>query len=448
MLRIGWAAVRELRTLYVPNRGWLAVRSALRRTLLRQVGDVLVAAASGVIVLSVAESLKARHVARQRGRKDVAALTNALRERTLRLESALAERAAFARAVELSESQFRVSFEQAAVGKVHAEPESGKIIRVNEAFCDMLGYTADELVGTDGWQLTHTDDVTADRMFFDQVVQGVVPRYIREKRYVRRDGTPIWVRSSVAVVRSPLSGLPLLAVAVVENIDEQRQYQLALEQAKSRLEHSLGELTAALRQRDLLLREVYHRVKNNLQIVDGLIMLQSRSIEAFEARQQLQQTRDRIYALGLVHHQLMGSDDLQTFNVRPFLVDLANNLATASGSGPVSVAVEAEAMKVDLDFAIPLGLIVTELVTNAFKHAYPSGAGVVTVTLLKDEEGKILLTVGDDGVASESGAGERGLGMKIVSGLLQQMRGSLEIKYAGGTKHTIIFEARDDHGGA
>lgn len=440
--------MRTLRILYVPNRGWLAVRSPLCRTLLRHVGDVLFAAASGVIVLSVAESLKARHVTRQSGKKEVAALTSALRERTLRLESALAERAAFARAVELSESQFRVSFEQAAVGKVHAEPESGKIIRVNQAFCDMLGYTADELVGSDGWQLTHADDVTADRIFFDQVVQGHAPRYIREKRYLRRDGTPIWVRSSVAVVRSPLSGLPLLAVAVVENIDEQRQYQLALEQAKSRLDHSLGELTAALRQRDLLLREVYHRVKNNLQIVDGLIMLQSRSIEAPEARRQLQQTRDRIYALGLVHHQLMGSDDLQTFNVRPFLLELAKNLATASGSGSVSVAVEAEAIKVDLDFAIPFGLIVTELVTNAFKHAYPSGAGVVTVTLLKDEAGKILLTVSDDGVALESGVGQRGLGMKIVTGLLQQMRGSLETRYASGTRHIISFEARDADGGA
>jgi len=176
-------------------------------------------------------------------------------------------------------------------------------------------------------------------------------------------------------------------------------------------------------------------------------MMQARQIKDGPAKTQLQQTRDRIYALGLVHHQLMGSDDLRTFYVSPFLTELVDNLAAGSVSPLVSFEVSSDRIKVDLDFAISLGLIVTELVTNALKHAFCGRSGKINVDLTKDENGTLTLTVADDGIGRPTKvgaeAGKAGLGMQIVAGLLRQIRGEMHRVQAPGTKYHIVFRKRD-----
>ncbi len=413
----------------------------------REGASLVTAAVGGGLILAICSRL---HRVIKRLHATNEALTVSAAELDLqsrRLRVALNEQAHARSALEMSDQQFRVSFENAAVGKVQAEPATGRIIRVNQAFCDMLGYTDEELVGANGWKLTFPDDVAADHEAYQRVISGVESNYIREKRYVRSDGSLIWVRASLAIVRSPHDDTPLVAVAVVENINEQYNYKIKLEQAKYDLEQTLGEREEALRQRDLLLREVYHRVKNNLQVVDGLIMMQARQIKDKPATVQLQQTRDRIYALGLVHHQLMGSDDLRTFYVSPFLTELVDNLAAASVSQLVSFEVNSDRIKVDLDFAIPLGLIVTELVTNALKHAFCGRSGKININLTKDEDGKLTLTIADDGIGRptkvDAEAGKAGLGMQIVAGLLSQIRGEMHRVEAPGTNYHIVFQKRD-----
>ncbi len=397
---------------------------------LGQGGALLIAAISGGLILGICKLLN---------------------QTVTGLRSALGEQERSRQAIEFSERQFRVSFEHAAVGKLQAEPHTGRIIRVNQAFCEMLGYVEDDLVGTDGWRLTCAEDLASDREEYQQVLEGTAARYIREKRYIRSDGTLVWARVSLVIVRSPADGAPVLAVAVVENIDDQRRYRLDLEHAKADLEQTVIERTEALRQRALLLREVYHRVKNNLQVVDSLIMLQARLIDDPQAKAQLQQTRDRIFALGLVHHQLMGSEDLQTFDVSPFLTQLIENIAAGSIAQQVRIDVHADPIKVDLDFAIPLGLVVTELVTNALKHAFAGQPGCIVIGLKKDDVGTVTLRLSDDGIglpkpssASEA-APSTGLGMKIIAGLLGQMRGELHHDDSAGTGYRIVFQQGESH---
>ncbi len=399
----------------------------------REGASLVTAAGSGCLILAICNRLH-RVIKRLHAVNEALTISAAeLDLQSRRLRVALNEQAHARRALEMNEQQFRVSFENAAVGKVQVEPATGRIIRVNQAFCDMLGYTDEELVGANGWKLTFPEDVAADQEAYQRVLNGAEPNYIREKRYVRSDGSLIWVRVSLAIVRLPLEDTPLVAVAVVENIDQQYRYKIELEQA--------------LWQRDLLIREVYHRVKNNLQLVDGLIMMQARQIKDELATVQLQQTRDRIYALGLVHHQLMGSDDLQRFYVSPFLTELVDNLAAANVSQMVSFEVNSDQIKVDLDFAIPLGLIVTELVTNALKHAFCGRSGKIRIDMTKDEDGKLTLTVADDGIGRPSKvdpeASKVGLGMQIVAGLLSQIRGKMHCVEAPGTKYHIVFQRRD-----
>ena len=147
-----------------------------------------------------------------------------------------------------------------------------------------------------------------------------------------------------------------------------------------------------MNERDLLLREVYHRVKNNLQLVDSLLGFQWARIGPGEARAALEDVRMRVNALGLVHQQLMQSPNITTLDLRTFLHTLAANLTTASGGGTEVVAAsDPEPLPVNLDFAVPLGLLVTELVSATLGKV--TGAGRVEISLRTDAAGMLRLTV-------------------------------------------------------
>jgi two-component sensor histidine kinase len=206
------------------------------------------------------------------------------------------------------------------------------------------------------------------------------------------------------------------------------------------------QLTDTLAQRDLLLREVYHRVKNNLQIVDSIANLQARQLTDTEAHNALQSLRRRLFALGLVHQQLMESENLQTFDVAPFLQELSNNLIEGAAGKDVSLSVKAVPLDVGLDFAIPLGLLVTELVTNSLKHAFPGGKGSINVALNRAQDGTVSLIVSDDGIgsgAAETVAAKPGMGLggKIINGLVAQLKATMTVDRSRGTHSEISFAA-------
>jgi PAS domain S-box-containing protein len=349
--------------------------------------------------------------------------------------SASAKHAQAEDALVLSEAQFRASFENAAVGKVQTEPASGRIIRVNAAFAAMLGYSPDELIDRIGWDLTLDEDRESDQAAYQLMLSGQQAAYIREKRYVHRDGSVIWGRVSATITRSPKTGEPILAAAVVENIDEQHKAKLALVSAKRELEILSAEQADTIAQRDLLLREVYHRVKNNLQIIDSLLVMQRRQLSDSTAKAALAGLRSRVFALGLVHHQLMGSQDLKTFDAAPFLEELSANVLQGGSTKDVRLSVNAMPLRVGLDFAIPLGLIVTELVTNSLKHAFPSGKGQIEVLLKQGDKDRVVLIVSDDGTGPHDGASgpaPASLGVTIVNGLVEQLGGAMTVRRGPG----------------
>lgn len=216
----------------------------------------------------------------------------------------------------------------------------------------------------------------------------------------------------------------------------------ALKAANEKLEQLVADRTAALTQRDLLLREVYHRVKNNLQVVDGLLLLQSRKLADPDAVAAIEGLRKRVYAIGLVHHQLMGSSDLKTFDVGVFLRDLVAHLQQGAPD-TVTLRIDAAPLSVDLDFAVPLGLLVTELITNALKHAFPNGAGEVRVDLEAPQEGEVVLRIADNGVgfSDPTGTPTPSLGLTIVKGLVRQLRGRIQSSQANGVRWEARFPA-------
>lgn len=307
----------------------------------------------------------------------------------------------------------------------------------NHAFARMLGYEPHDLVGRTSPEFIWPDDQAVDAAEYALLLSGGSDAHVSEKRYTRRDGTPIWVRVSATLALVPESSQSTLAVVAIEDIDLRYKAQAELLEAKRDLEKVVIERTAALAERNLLLREVYHRVKNNLQIVDGLLMMQAHKIDDPPAKQALLGLRHRVFALGLVHQQLMGSADLTTFDIAPFLQELSKNILEGGADDSVKIAVEAYPLEVELDFAVPLGLLVTELVTNSLKHAFPEGGGNISVILRPGVDRQLILIVSDDGLGQSDGIGiekiKPGLGTGIVKSLVVQLEGKMMIRKEGGT---------------
>jgi two-component sensor histidine kinase len=238
-------------------------------------------------------------------------------------------------------------------------------------------------------------------------------------------------------------GLPE-AVEVAEVLWAEMQHRNA---SVARLGRALTERTEALAQRDLLLREVYHRVNNNLQIVDGLLVMQARQSSDQSAKQALEGMRNRIHVLGLVHQQLMTSANLETFDIAPFLYKLCNNILTDHAGDSIALYVKSIPLMVTLDVAIPLGLLVTELMTNSIKHAFPQGNGRISMTLHRRDTRSVVLTVSDDGPGSFEpmlpDLPKAGLGTKIVQGLVAQLDGVLTSRYDHGLSTEIVFASEE-----
>ena len=202
-------------------------------------------------------------------------------------------------------------------------------------------------------------------------------------------------------------------------------------------------------QRELLVREMHHRVKNNLQIVSSLLSLQSQRIRSPAARAEFAAARDRVRALSLLHRHLYGQGDLETMDFRAFARDLVEHLhglLDDDEKARVAVLVDMAPVRLVPDKAVPLGLVITEAVSNAFKYAFADGRGGTVIIQFEIDGDTGVLTVADDGVGVDAAAAEPadpndggGLGRVLMAGFAQQIGGTLTIENAGGTKVTLRF---------
>lgn len=206
-------------------------------------------------------------------------------------------------------------------------------------------------------------------------------------------------------------------------------------------------LRAALAEKTVLLKEVHHRVKNNLQIVASLLNLQARQVQSPAALAALQDTRDRIRSMALLHETLYREGDLGRVDGAVYLAHLCAHLSAAFGSeaGRVRLRHRLAPIPLTLDQAVPCGLIANELVSNAFKHAFPGErGGEVCVALIAEPDGRLALTVTDDGVGLPPGlAIERSdaLGLQLVVGLTRQLGGAIETQSENGAAFRVVFPA-------
>jgi PAS domain S-box-containing protein len=330
-----------------------------------------------------------------------------------------------------SEERFRMAVEYAPIG-VALVGLDGRWLKVNHALCNILGYPEADLLGRTFQDITHPDDLEADITLLLDLVAGKITHYHLEKRYLRGDGGVVWGLLSVAMVRSEL-GEPEYFVSQVQDITARREAEQNVQ--------------ASLVEKEVLLREVHHRVKNNMQVISSILQMQAGFLRDPQDRETFRDLQMRIQSMALVHERLYQSGNFSSIDFSDHLKGLAALMhrAQASSEKTCRLEIDAAPVTVNLDTAIPLGLIACELISNAFKHAFKGrSAGVVRVELAHDPAShRLVLEVRDDGCglpedfSYESG---RSLGLRLIRALVRQLRATLEIESEHGTRFAVIMQ--------
>lgn len=202
---------------------------------------------------------------------------------------------------------------------------------------------------------------------------------------------------------------------------------------------------AALKEKEVLLQELHHRVKNNMQVISGLIELQSQQLKDKSSREIFNETRDRVSSMALIHENLYKASDLGNINFMEYIKTLTKHLFYSYNvdSGVVQLKTDVKNVFLDVQVGIPCGLIINELVSNTFKHAFPEGKqGEICVSLFPDSEGQYTLIVKDNGIGFPKKLDFRkttSLGMQLVTMLVDQLEGTIELKRDEGTEFVISF---------
>ena len=308
-----------------------------------------------------------------------------------------------------------------------SESLAGVIDGWNPAAERLYGYTVEEIRGKNHSALTPDAQLPELQQVLDQIAHGMTVER-REIPQLKKDGTVIDASLSAGPIRDS-QGRILGVLAIVRDLGGGK---------------STEQLKASLREKEVLLKEVHHRVKNDLQVISSLLNLQARHVLDPQALEMFKESQNRVRSIALFHEKLYQSKDLAHVEASEYLKTLIANLLAAYGARPSAVALEAEEVLLGVDVAAPLGLVVNELISNALKHAFPGGhLGQIRVELRRVGETRCRLSVIDNGVGFPSDLDFRrapSLGLQLVCTLVDQLGGTIELLETGGTTFSVTFE--------
>jgi len=507
-----------------------------------------IAAHDEITEIAAARKLIKKEAGRRR------AVENALRENAKALNEKMLE--------------YEAMFERSVVGKAQADPTTGRFMKVNQAFADMTGYSPEELCRMTFVDITHPDDLQRDIQGIESVRMREDDKWHAEKRYLRKDGTSIWVSVSGNVTHFD-GEQPVRTIAVIQDITErkvavealqasERKYRelveaansiilrwdkqgvirfvnnfglqffgysanelvgrsvmtivprvetssgrdldalvkdilvhpeqhtyvpnenikkdgstawiawtnkaildangdvceilaigndiTALKQTEAELRESEERIRASLTEKEVLLKEIHHRVKNNMQVISSLVELQADEVQDQAICRVLKDVTFRVRSMAMVHEKLYQSDDFAHVDFADYARSLLRYLwqAQAGAIPGVAMKMNLEPVLLPVNEAVPCGLMLNELFTNSLKHAFVGReTGAVTVSLQNGGRGKVVLSVQDDGIGlplEMDIKNARSLGLRLVQMLARQLRASVEAQHHNGTAFTITFE--------
>ncbi|PSN10677.1 diguanylate cyclase [filamentous cyanobacterium CCT1] len=310
--------------------------------------------------------------------------------------------------------------------------DNGKIAYANRKFEQMFGYNPGELNGQHVSIVNYaTDEVSAEDI--NQAIRQMVlasQEATYEVHNVKKDGTPFWCSATTSVFEHPEYGTVL--VAVQQDISDRKESQ--------------EKLRASLKEKELLLKEIYHRVKNNLQVIYSLLNLQSRNVADSAALSVLRDSQSRVKAMALVHEKLYQSKDLTRIDLANYIQSLAYSLLETYqfDNNRIQLRLDIEPYSLDIETALPCGLMLTELISNSFKYAFPQGrTGEVAIVSRLSPDNHLTIRLQDNGIGLPKGVNLQqisSLGLSLVRNLTQQIGGQVEIVAQPiGTAFQITF---------
>ena len=329
-------------------------------------------------------------------------------------------------ALRKSEEKYRTLFEMVK-DAIFLSDETGKFVDVNQAACESLGYSREELL-----RLSNRE-IDADPRGYEaflKVRNAPAKEAIFEVNQQRKDGTllPVEITGKFFEIDGEL-----LSLAIARDITERKA---AEEQIKR-----------SLREKNVLMHEIHHRVKNNLQVVSSLLSMQARTTRSKEAIDVLSKSQSRINTMALIHTQLYESGDLSELNMEEFVGTLSEELFRSYPVNDTRIAriVNVTDRKFPVSVGVYVGLIINELLSNALQHAFGEGKeGKIEVSLTASDSGRVNLRVSDDGVGLPPGFDidkTRSLGLHLVKILLEdQLQGKLEVVSDGGVTFNMEFD--------
>jgi PAS domain S-box-containing protein len=246
----------------------------------------------------------------------------------------------------------------------------------------------------------------------------------------RKDDTEIYVLASVTLIKDR-SGKSIGIVTVNRDITEGKQAE--------------KDLKSSLKEKEVLLKELHHRVKNNMQIISSLINLQTRHLKDKKAIRMFKESQDRIKSMALVHEKLYQLEDLTQIDIAGYVSELTNQIRRSHAINPkmIKLNIKVKEMFLNINTAIPCGLVINELVSNAFKYAFPvNREGEILIELFLDKDDMVTLIVKDDGIGFPEDIdfhNTETLGLQLVNTLVKQLNGAIELDRSNGTAFKIRF---------
>jgi PAS domain S-box-containing protein len=336
-----------------------------------------------------------------------------------------------------SRERIQLILESSAEGLYGIDRE-GNITFINSAAVKMLGYNSPiDFLGKDSHEFlhhSHSGDPSypqRDCNIWHALSEGATTRCDNDV-FWRKDGTSFPVAYCVA----PLIRNGAIEGAVVSFGDITERMEM------------MDHIQVSLKEKELLLKEIHHRVKNNLQIIASLLNLQARYIRDESVLDAIKESQNRVRAMALVHERLYRSGDLSRIDIGDYIQFLLTNLLKFYDINPMKIthSVSLKGVVVNIDTAIPLGLIINELISNSLKHAFPDGRrGNISIKASMQPDGPQIITIQDNGIGVPEGFDWKtaeSLGLRLVVGLVEQIHGRIELKRGEGTTWEITIPSQ------
>jgi PAS domain S-box-containing protein len=308
----------------------------------------------------------------------------------------------------------------------------GKYLLWNQYMVEMTGLVQEAVLGKSPEEILPIFRIESFMPLLQQAMSGEIATIPDMEYVIPPTGKSGWLGGYCGPLRNA-KGNVIGAIGVINDITERRKDNDAL--------HS------AIIEKEVLLREIHHRVKNNLQVMSSLISLQADTVDDENVQQMFLEMHTRLQTMAIIHEELYQAKNLSRVNLAEYIGKLATSLSQSFLLNPkVGLEVDVEEVFLGIDTAIPCGLIVNELVTNAFKYAFPDNQpGEVLIRLRSNAEGVYALTVKDNGVGLPSGLDiyrTETLGMQLITILAAQLGSKLDIELSEGTCFRVQFSEK------